>query len=187
MHLDCVTAGPWPGCPRGAAAWSSLCRVSGAGLDPEWRVNAECRAHHGQLVAGGGAAAEGARTVPARHRGADARPGLGTRPLQPQDQPVKSPHTALTLGAKGGLVEPQTAALTSLQFVTRGGSSLATAVMGGCPCPPGRPYHKGPRGRGWLLLSPCCQGPGRMHLTCREHLGTREPELGSQLRFFTFC
>lgn len=128
-------------------------------IDPEWRVNAERRAHHGQLVAGSGAAAEGARTVPACHRGADARPGLGTRPLQPQDQPVKSPHTALTLGAEGGSVEPQTAALTSLQFVTRGGKQSGNCSDGRLSMPTRATSPQGSQRPGVALAVPLLSGP----------------------------
>ena len=53
-------AAPRSDAPEGTAARSPPCRVPGAGLDPQRRVHAERRAHHGQLVAGGRAAAEGA-------------------------------------------------------------------------------------------------------------------------------
>ena len=94
-----VTAAPCPDALGGAAAGSPLCCVLGAGLDPQWRVHAERRAHRSQLAAGGGAAAEGARAVPARHRGRD--PGaLGARPLRPQGQPARPRPAAPTLGPK---------------------------------------------------------------------------------------
>lgn len=48
--------------------------VSGAGLDPQWRVDVERRTYHGQLATGSRAAAEGTRAVPACHRGRNTRP-----------------------------------------------------------------------------------------------------------------
>lgn len=34
----------------------TLCNVSGAGLDPQWRVHVKCRTYHSQLVTRGRAA-----------------------------------------------------------------------------------------------------------------------------------
>lgn len=47
----------------------ALCSVSGARLDPKWRVHVKRWAHYSQLAAGSRAAAERTRTVPACDRG----------------------------------------------------------------------------------------------------------------------
>lgn len=43
----------------------TLCPVSGAGLDPKWRVHVKCWPHYRQLTAGSRAATERTRAVPA--------------------------------------------------------------------------------------------------------------------------
>lgn len=127
-HLvaDGSSSSPWPPPVASllgvACAWSGLCRVSGAGLDPQRGVDAERRPHHGQLAAGGRAAAEGARAVPACHRGRRAwpAPGQGCR--------IPSRGSPGPGNQNGVQHHPQMAVLANVQFLIRGGNSLANAV-----------------------------------------------------------
>lgn len=127
-HLvaDGSSSSPWPPPVASllgvACAWSGLCRVSGAGLDPQRGVDAERRPHHGQLAAGGRAAAEGARAVPACHRGRRAWPAPG------QACRIPSRGSPGPGNQNGVQHHPQMAVLANVQFLIRGGNSLANAV-----------------------------------------------------------